>query len=283
MTAAVSSSSSAPPLSTEEQIFRLNKDMEQAGLVSMRQSQAELNLSQTSYQTTRTVLYFLAIIVGSIGISIALKIYIIKQTFADFISWIDNTCRPDGFSAATGLQLALCINWQWYNRLFGVSNNLDFPSAVLLVFSNNKTFTAVTNSGHPGQFLNCLRFAAIEAGGSHVSTMKLVCNALCALDPAACDDQCLKPCPPPGGTTSTAMAAMHGAVSGMGAGAGVGFLFHGASAALGAAAGPLAWGSVAIGIAVNAFSSISENNKEKERQKVICETETKYKICKAHC
>lgn len=276
----VSSSSSSSP-STDEEIYQLNKKMEDAGIVTMRQSQAELQLSETSYQTSRITLYFIIMIVGSIAISIALKVYAIKQNNADFISWIDNTCRPDGFIAATGLQIALANAWPWYNRLFGAgSDNLDFAPAILLLYSNRVVFDAVNKTGHPGQFLNCLRYASIESEGSKISSMKMICNALCTVDATACSSDCLKPCTPASGTSSTAMAALNGAVSGMGAGAGVGFLFHGASAMLGGLGGPLAFGSVAVGMAFNAFASIRANDKEKERQKTICETEKLYHTCR---
>jgi len=261
----------------DKRLYRINKEMDDAGIVRMRQNQAMYALEKTSYETTRFAIYLIITIIGSASIWIALKVYALKQAYADFITWIDGTCRLDGFTVASGLRLVLAFRWGWFNRLFGSSANITFPAAAIMSFNNNIVKSAIDRMGRPGQFLMCLWYASITTAGSNESTMKIICKALCAMDATACSQDCLQPCPDTDTSQSTAIAAAQGATSGLSMGAGAGFLFH---AALGSTGGPIALGCMAVGALINTVASIDKNNREKKRSKIICQTNQEMQICR---
>ena len=255
------------------------QQIELATFLQTNQNEALLALENRQLSMARQFYFMVFGCILLAGCWFAARVYQIKGNYQFLVDWIDGPCKKDGFTLCSGLTIALCLNWRWYNAVFGPNHNLEYAPAVLLCCANRVMNAAIMATGHPGQFLTCLsNVCTVTPPG--MKLQKIICAALCGVNSDSCDsDMCLKPCTFSGSAGSPLMGLATGALGGGSSGAGIGFLFHASSAALGSAAGPLAWTSVAVGAGLGMLTSAMTTNRENADLKSKCQTAEVMQSC----
>jgi len=248
-------------------------------VLQTNQNEAMLALQKRELKTTREFFYLLF---GCMACGVAYfltKLYEIKTNYKFLIDFIDLQCKPDGFNAASGLSIACCLTWSWYNAVLRPSPYKYFASAILMCIANKTVNQAIMDTGHPGVFFTCLHNTSIMFSDD-TDVMKVICTALRGVSSGAFDSSlCLQPCKFGPTSAPGAMSIVSSAFGGASSSAGLGMVFHSASSTLGAASGWLAGGTIVVGTALSVVSSIMDNNRKNADIMAQCNTAKAMETC----
>ena len=231
----------------------------------------EIYLQQETYKNSLFVsLGFLAII-GSVAIWTAFEVYNAYANYKDLIDTLEQFPSP----GVSGKRLALCLQFQFYNRLFGISKNIAFAASAWVMFYSSQFRQQIdpTGDNFGPNFAAALARALVAADTNPAyDAVKIACIATGTKpdDPAA--SNCYPKCKlsTSYGQTSSTLGAAQGALS-------LGAMGGGIALAAGAAAGPVGWVVVgAFAVLGGIFGGIKAHD---EKQKALAQCQNADATC----
>ena len=134
---------------------------------------AQVYLRRRSLFISKILFFFFLFLLTFSGVAIYAMYYRVKRKYQCFIDQVD---KSSDFSMCSGIRLAFCAEYKWFNMLFACNSQTMVAEAAVYAFYSKDLHPKVCKLGI-GTFLNTI-ISAISLAETQKSVQELICIGL---------------------------------------------------------------------------------------------------------